>query len=372
GDGWSTGGIGTNSDQAATKDNGPSTRLATVADASSLQPPRIGAGGRSIFFGLAQRKALVIYALLLVSAAMLTYSALASRQAAFLVRHTIEVREATRQLFNLLEGAETGQRGFLLTRDATYLEPYNATLPAIDTVTRQLRTLIADNPSQLARFDRVRPLVETKLVELAQTIALARAGRDNEAMTIMRTGTGKAQMDAIRAVIGEMLAEEDRLLQGRESAWRMLGATLLFSILACLVAALTYVLMQLRLPIGALQSTHRIDITTQAWPFASSWPRIVGGIAIALALAVLLGWIFDIRLLKSVVPNAVSMKANAAICFILMGVALLTARMGRTRFAAACAGAVALIGAATLIEYALGRGIDIDQLLFQDAEAMYP
>ncbi len=167
--------IGKNSDQAATKDNGPSTRLATVADASSLQPPRIGAGGRSIFFGLAQRKALVIYALLLVSAAMLTYSALASRQAAFLVRHTIEVREATRQLFNLLEGAETGQRGFLLTRDATYLEPYNATLPAIDTVTRQLRTLIADNPSQLARFDRVRPLVETKLVELAQTIALARA-----------------------------------------------------------------------------------------------------------------------------------------------------------------------------------------------------
>ena len=87
---------------------------------------------------------------------------------------------------------------------------------------------------------------------------------------------------------------------------------------------------------------------------------------------VLLGWIFDIRMLKSVVPNAVSMKANAAICFILMGVALLTARVGRTRFAAACAAAVALIGAATVMEYALRRRTGIDQLLFQDPEGMYP
>ncbi len=363
--------MGKNPDQAATKD-AASTRSATPVDLSAVQGPGHWWEQAVDFMGFGKRRALVAYTLLVVSAAVLTYAALASRQAAFLVRHTIEVRETTRQMLNLLGDAETGQRGFLLTRDATYLEPYNATLPAIEAVMGQLRTLIADNPSQLARFNRLPTLVEAKLAELTQTIALARAGRDDEAIAIMRSGTGRAQMDTIRAVIGEMLAAEDRLLESREGAWRTLGATLLFSILACLVAALTYGLMQLRLPIGAVQPTGSIDITTEAWPLAESWPRIIGIVAIALGSIVLLGWIFDIRLLKSILPGGTSMKANTAICFILAGVALLTVRAGRARIATVCAGAIALIGAATLLEYLLGRGIGIDQLLFQDPEGTYP
>ena len=54
------------------------------------------------------------------------------------------------------------QRGFLLTRNATYLEPYHATLPAIDASFGRLRTLIADNPAQLARFNRLPPLINAQ------------------------------------------------------------------------------------------------------------------------------------------------------------------------------------------------------------------
>src|SRR6266540_4665307 len=322
--------------------------------------------------GLTKPKALVVYALLLVSAGTLAYAALASRQAASSVRHTVEVRETTRQLLSLLADAETGQRGFLITRDEGYLGPYTAALPAVGGTLEHLRALIADNPSQLARFNRLPLLIEVRLAELAETVALGRAGRDEEAMAIIRRGGGKGRMDAIRSVVGDMVAEETRLLEAREVTWRMLGTTLLFSILACLVAAFTYALIQLRMPVGTIQPARGPDVTAGTEPIAASWPRIVGSATIVLGSLVLLGWLFDLRLLKSVLPGAVTMKANAGIPFILAGTVLVAARAGYVRLATACAGAVALIGGITLVEYFVVRGVGIDQLVFYDSEGRYP
>ena len=92
---------------------------------------------------------------------------------------------------------------------------------------------------------------------------------------------------------------------------------------------------------------------------------------------VLIGWVFDIAVLKSILPGWVSMKANTAVCFILIGIALwLIARPPAasnprrstffSRFARFCGLLAGLIGLLTLGEYVFGWNLGIDQWLFRE------
>src|SRR5882724_6364388 len=67
-------------------------------------------------------------------------------EAASLRGHTHEVLTKLTELLSTLQDAETGQRGFLITGEERYLEPYQAALQNIDPVIRQIRELTADNP----------------------------------------------------------------------------------------------------------------------------------------------------------------------------------------------------------------------------------
>ena len=87
----------------------------------------------------------------------------------------------------------------------------------------------------------------------------------------------------------------------------------------------------------------------------------------------LIGWIFDIPALKSIYPDFVTMKANTAICFLLIGVSLflLQAKWRGNkiafRVASLCAFVVFLVGFLTLLEYVFGWNFNIDQLLFKES-----
>src|ERR1700720_2640915 len=88
---------------------------------------------------------------------------------------------------------------------------------------------------------------------------------------------------------------------------------------------------------------------------------------------VLVGWAFQIEHLKSVVPGLVTMKANAALGFAFSGTSLWLLLPGESRtrrgyIARFLALVVVMIGAATLVEYLFGVNLQIDQLLFNDAE----
>ena len=97
--------------------------------------------------------------------------------------------------------------------------------------------------------------------------------------------------------------------------------------------------------------------------------RAIGATSITVGGLVLLGWALDIPFLKSVLPGAVSMKANAAAAFLLAGVVLLwpdPPDRRKRRVVRACGVTVALVGFLTLVEYAFGRDLGIDQLLFRE------
>ena len=100
--------------------------------------------------------------------------------------------------------------------------------------------------------------------------------------------------------------------------------------------------------------------------------RVVGPFIVTIAAVVLVGWIMDIPFLKSLGPELVAMKPNAAISFGLAGISLwfLSTRKGSRRkyqVAKVCAVVTALIGLLTLAEYIAGSDFGIDQLLFRES-----
>jgi CHASE3 domain sensor protein len=132
------------------------------------------------------------------------------------VTHTHEVLEHIAGVISLLKDAETGQRGYMITGDESFLEPYQSGSTGVAGVVNELRKLTADNPSQQRRIDEAEPLIAAKLAELKATIDLRRAGEVDEAVKRIRAGTGKKYMDELRRLFDAMEGEERGLLQERD------------------------------------------------------------------------------------------------------------------------------------------------------------
>jgi two-component system, cell cycle sensor histidine kinase and response regulator CckA len=117
---------------------------------------------------------------------------------------------------------------------------------------------------------------------------------------------------------------------------------------------------------GPLASAHPARLDER---FAAA-SRFMGCVVLSIGAAVLLGWVLDVPFLKSLHPTLVTMKPNAALGFVLLGIALILGRAkdASQRVALYVLGAlVGLIGATTLAEYGLGLDLRIDSLLFRES-----
>ena len=119
-------------------------------------------------------------------------------------------------------------------------------------------------------------------------------------------------------------------------------------------------------------------MTEATTPLTRANYGLVRSVALALVLlgvVVLSGWAFDVQALRNLYPGFPSMKANTALCFVLVGVALALAPWAASRAAGLSQGCAALafaIGLATLTEYATGLDFGIDKILFSDPQANEP
>lgn len=163
------------------------------------------------------QKIVVIAALSLTVAGVLASLFLFSKltEASRWVRHTLEVQKASDELLNLLINAETGQRGFMLTNDPSYLKPYHLAIGGLATATLTIQTLTADNPSQQARLNEINQLIPAKLDELSKTIELSKNGRKDDALNLIEMNAGKASMDKIRLHLRAIENDEEKLLASR-------------------------------------------------------------------------------------------------------------------------------------------------------------
>ena len=133
------------------------------------------------------------------------------------VIHTLNVQLTTEQLLGTLRDAETGQRGYLLTPDATFLEPYEAARVATPAKLKQLRDLTTDNSIQQQRIGLLEGLIQRKFAVIALTVGLQQAGEREKVLEVVSRHEGRRVMDEIRRVIASMLDTESDLLDTRQT-----------------------------------------------------------------------------------------------------------------------------------------------------------
>ncbi len=136
------------------------------------------------------------------------------------VTHTNEVIAALESTLATVTDAETGQRGFLITGEPRYLEPYDAALSRVNNELSRVRMLIRDNPRQQERFSRLDQTVAAKLEEMDTILRLRREQGPEIALAKLRMGRGRQLMEDTRVLVRQMMGEEQSLLTAREQESR--------------------------------------------------------------------------------------------------------------------------------------------------------
>jgi signal transduction histidine kinase len=140
-------------------------------------------------------------------------------QANQLITRSLETQSAATQLLALITGAETAQRGFLLTDRTQYLEPYLAAVPQIDPNLRRLKELTAHSPEQREHAAQLAKLVGEKLTELQATLTLYKKKGPEAAQALIETDVGRRTMDGIRKEVGFLQQAQGAELIQRSSRW---------------------------------------------------------------------------------------------------------------------------------------------------------
>jgi len=166
-----------------------------------------------------ERRVRVAFAFLLaclVGIAAVSYPTVARlREDTARVEHSEQEIAALRLLLSAATDAETGERGFIITGQEEYLEPYQAALQSVHSTLAELRRLTADNPLQQRSCDVLEPLVAERLKVLKDGIEVRRRHFDL-AETVVASGKGKRLQDRIREIVAQMEESERGYLQERE------------------------------------------------------------------------------------------------------------------------------------------------------------
>ena len=131
------------------------------------------------------------------------------------VVHTHHVIERLADLLNVMQDAEIGMRGYIITGDESFLEPYQKADTKILKVVNDLRALTVDNSAQQKRIAQIEPVIVAKLSLTKRYIEMRKARKIEAVMKVLQSGEGQKLMDDLRGMIVEMEQEEETLLKQR-------------------------------------------------------------------------------------------------------------------------------------------------------------
>ena len=157
---------------------------------------------------------LVLSVLLAIASTFITYfNTVEKEQSTQTVIRRYQSIASSTQLFSLLKDMEAGQRGYILTGDSEFLEPYNQAKGIVETQMDSLNKLLSDNERQTNLLKgKIMTVVNNKRADLEHTIHLANIyGKDSAARKV-NTKIGKAHMDTLRILIGDLIQREQTLL----------------------------------------------------------------------------------------------------------------------------------------------------------------
>lgn len=155
------------------------------------------------------------------------------------VRKTEEKINKLEELLSQIKDAETGQRGYILTGNKAYLQPYKSALAKIDIA--ELKNLTADNAMQQSQIETLKPLIAAKLNELQKTIDLRQSQGFDAALQVIRTNQGKNFIDYITNIVREIENEEKGRLQQQLKLAKVIAKNTIFTL--AIAICLTFLIL---------------------------------------------------------------------------------------------------------------------------------
>lgn len=138
-----------------------------------------------------------------------------STHAGELVAHTDSVLIEREKLLSGLKDLETGARGFVLTANPDFLEPFNDGQPRVKESLSKLRALTADNPLQQTRLDTLESVSGDAIRMSAQLVKYRETNGYETARALISTGQSKGVMDHAATILSSMETTEQTLLAQR-------------------------------------------------------------------------------------------------------------------------------------------------------------
>ena len=166
---------------------------------------------------------------------------------------TIESRELRLALVD----AETGQRGFTLTGDEQYLQPYTLAVARLPRIRSELARLTSTDSEGRALFKSVEANLDRLFAHWAITNDMVKKGDPLRAQAVIQGGRGKAVMDELREDVERLeRLHESRFAQFQES-WRI-SLTLVAAVVTCVILlVLALFLLLLRYSARAIETERR-------------------------------------------------------------------------------------------------------------------
>ena len=131
------------------------------------------------------------------------------------VIHSKDVHIEVIQLLSIMKDAETGQRGFLLTHDSAFLQPYNSAFVKAQTNLHAIKNLLADNNQPLQNLDSLSNLINERFVQIENILVENTTKLPSDSLQ-KKLVAGKNLMDKIRLITSKMIDEETKLLALRQ------------------------------------------------------------------------------------------------------------------------------------------------------------
>ncbi len=176
-----------------------------------------------------RRLGFFLAAVTFVLIALAVWTNMAATTNARMATNALQIERSAEAVLRLAVDAETGQRGFLLTGDAIFLEPFHAAQAGYVYAIQNLQALITDRPEQLERVADLRRVLDARFEIITETLRLEEAGQGAEAVALIRTHNGKMMMDEARNTVAAIVRVERSLMAGRQdraASWRLLASVL--------------------------------------------------------------------------------------------------------------------------------------------------
>jgi signal transduction histidine kinase len=134
--------------------------------------------------------------------------------------HDSQLRQqALSEFIALISDAESGQRGYLLTGESSYLQPYTEAVEKVEAALDRVHEAYGGKDDS-REFQQLRLLTGKKLGELEETLALFKRRGAAPAVNVVRTDVGKRTMDEISSIVGAMRLRESRELSAATLQWQ--------------------------------------------------------------------------------------------------------------------------------------------------------